>query len=194
MLYILSISEKFKQIERITEEKWELIQAYPNSEISNYVTLDIEDEELSKHEIETIIWEKIYDKYNHYFRKIIVPFTPHDINAMEKAAEIEKEKVYEKLEKMKKLYMRDQEIKTERIKKEKASPERMAQKIEIGKIRSELDEIIPMEMDNIHALLKWKELGFPQPAPHKIEHIKNSLGMSWRDFTERMEKNLTLKM
>lgn len=185
MLYILT-EGSFTNLERIEELTWELIKANPNPELKNYVTKDIEDEELQKHGLDTIIWERVWDPYYKFYRKVIVPFTPYDINAMEKAAEIKKEEIKNLFKKFKIRYDHDQEIKTQRIQKEKNSPERIAQKAEIGKIRNELDKQIPMEMEELEALKKWQELGFCQPTAHRIEEIKNSYHMSWSLFMERV--------
>lgn len=192
MLYILVKSKNAITLERIEESTWELIQTYPNKDIKNYVTMDIEDEELQKYGIDTIIWERIWDPNYRFYRKVNVPFTPYDVSKIEENAEIERKKIYEKITKEKALIDNQKKLRAERIAREKVSPERVAQKEEIGKQRKELDEIIPMDMDNLDALMKWKELGYPQPTAHKIEAIKNSYNMSWKEFTDYMKETLTL--
>lgn len=76
----------------MTEENWELIQIFPRCGVENYVTKNVQDEELSKHNISEIVWTRIWDPEAITYRKIMVPFTPDDEALMEKTAKPEIER------------------------------------------------------------------------------------------------------
>ena len=51
----------------------------------------------------------------------------------------------------------------------------------------EQNKLIPLDMEERDATLKWRELDFITPPPDRIKHIKQTYNMSWKEFKEHIQ-------
>ena len=163
-------------LERFSDEAWEHASPVLNEKKGKviYVTKDIDDEELKAYK--EIVWMRFYSPVSKANIKIIIPFTPDDIPFMEeKAEEIVKEK-QQKIEKQL------QDIKDYRIQKKENDPRILENARQHAEQVSEQDELIPMDMDEFQAMIKWRESGFIMPPARRILELKKSYNKSWEQF------------
>ena len=175
-IYVVFSDERKTELERFTEEKWNVVKDTVNSERVKLVTADLDDEALKEWDISEIVWDRIYNPQFRNYRKIKVPLSRNIIEmenlASEKMVEA-KAQIEADLEKMKKA--REAKINSKESQdKNRAWREQTAKN----------SELIPDDMDEYSAITEWKKLDYVMPAPRRITEIKESYSMSWNRFIE----------
>ncbi|EID83984.1 hypothetical protein MSI_25960 [Treponema sp. JC4] len=162
--------------ERFSEEIWEEIRKTINPKSIVLVTANIED--LKQFNFEKITWTRFYNVHTKSNVRIKVTLTYDEIQMEEEAKDllsvIETESVNQWKEVIKK---RD----------EKWEKEGIPKLMEHRNLVEEQNKLIPLDMEEMDAMLKWRELDFITPPPDRIRHIKQTYDMSWREFKEHIK-------
>ncbi len=182
MYVILSVAGS-EELEMFSEEAWNTAKERITPERIIYVTPDLNDERLSL--FDSIVWGRIFNPILKQYQKIKIPFTK-DIEQMNKEAE---NYLKTKLEKIQNQTEQMQEARARRIEKKKMENLANGNIENLIKSKAEMDEKIPMSMNEFDALALWKKLSFKQPAGHRIEQIKQSYEMSWNAFRHFVDEN-----
>ena len=70
---------------------------------------------------------------------------------------------------------------------EKWEKEGIPKLMEHRNLVEEQNKLIPLDMEERDAMLKWRELDFITPPPDRIKHIKQTYNMSWKEFKEHIQ-------
>ena len=171
-------NENYSKIygERFLETNWEEIRKTINPMSIVLVTANIE--ELKQFNLKKITWTRFYNVHTRSNVRIKVALT-YDENQMEKEAEALLSKIENETEEQWKeiIKRRDEKWEKEGIPKLK----------EHRNLVEEQNKLIPLDMEERDALLKWRELDFITPPPDRIKHIKQTYNMSWKEFREHIE-------
>ena len=175
-------------LQRFTNEIWEKVEKNLSKELIIYVTDDILDEKLK--DFENIYWDSYYDKIRQCNRKISIKFTPDDIITMnetsEKIKQTEETKIENELKEIIERKFQKRIAKKQTEEYEKKYQENLAEHRE--KVE-EMNKIIPLDMDDYEAMMKWKNMEFQFPPSEKIKAIKNSYNdISWKEFINIVKK------
>lgn len=182
-MYIYAIIKKLSkngevlEPECFEEEEWEKTKLRIKKEQIVFSSPDVE--ELRQYNFDEIIWGRVFDPVGKSFRKIWVKLT-YNVAEMEQLFEAELanllETINQKLEEAKIKADIKYELYTKPIK------ENHNMAVE------ETSRLIPEDLDEHEALMKWKELNFIMPPPKKISTIKLSYNMSWKQFIEHVKE------
>ena len=181
---ILETYDKGKEIERFTEEKWNEVKPRLNPLRIVYVTSDLSDEKLK--DFDRIIWDRLYNPLTRIYEKIVIPFTS-DYEKNCKAAETETNRKLMIIEERAEQLRINRDI---RIKRKRAENLENGNYERLNQIQNEMDQLIPMETEEIEAFSIWKTTGYKRPAGRRIEGIKEDYNMSWKDFINFIDTKL----
>lgn len=179
---ILSVGD-FEELEHFTQEKWEITKTRINPDRVLYVTPDINDERLNV--FDSIVWERVFNQITKQYQKSTVPFTK-DVNQM---AEESNKNVMEILKKIEEKTVEMAEARARRIERKKEKNLLNGNYDNLNNAKAEMDELIPLSMNEFDALATWRKLDCRQPAGRRIEQIKLSYNMSWNAFAAFVRNN-----
>lgn len=181
---ILQNTKKEKYLNRMSFEIWEKVKLSLDPKSIIYVTKDIHDSEIQT--FDTINYNSIFHPLEKKFHYIKIPFTPDNIEFMN----IESEKKYNELkEKYDKEVFEKEERRKARIQKKHDENEKNGNYEKLLNAQIEADSLIPIEMNEMDAIYKWRELNYQMPAAHRIAQIKESYNMSWSEFKLYIQNN-----
>ena len=63
---------------------------------------------------------------------------------------------------------------------------------EHNRLMKEMDELIPMDTSEADAIVLWVKSGLKMPAGKRIEEIKKTYDMSWKQFRDFISENIKL--
>ena len=177
--YVIVKNSKEIELERFEEERFQKAYKYFEPGRIIYESPDIEDERFK--EFETIIWDRFFNFHARSNAKVIIPFTPDDIESMRENAKYVKE---EKIKAMHERIQKDKMKHYEAVQKKINSDEYKMKQENHRAMVAEMDKLIPPETEDYEAISKWRELGFPLPPPSKITNLRKEYNKSWDDFIE----------
>ena len=177
--YVIVKNSKEIELERFDEKRLEQALKYFEKGRIIYESPDIHDEHFSK--FSEIIWDRYYNSYSHSNAKVIIPFTPDDIEEMNYVSEkLKEEKIKIMIEQIGKDKLKHYEAVMNKIN----SDEYKLKQQNHREMVEEMDKIIPPDTDEYEAISKWRNLGFPLPPPTIITNLRKSYNKSWNDFIE----------
>ena len=168
------LSNNTFELERMSEDKWEEAKQKINIRRLYRSIAEENSPELDKFDFKTVVWDRVYDKTAKNNVKVIIPFIPDDLEAMEKAGEKRKLEIIEEL-KNKQL---------ERANKKKAKREKSDAQFAAHRKASEA--FIKDAKDLKEALMYWYETGMNFPAPQIIKQEKNKSKLTWTEFKDTL--------
>ena len=161
--------------ERFSEENWEEIRKTINPKSIVLVTANIE--ELKQFNFEKITWTRFYNIHAKSNVRINVSLT-YDETQMEEEAKDLLSKIEAETENQWKEVIKNRDEKWEK--------EGIPKLMEHRNLVEEQNKLIPLDMEERDALLKWRELDYITPPPDRIKQIKQTYNMSWKEFKEHI--------
>lgn len=172
------------ELNRMPEENWENIKNSAAMNRTVYASPDLFDETIKSYNFKEIVWNKLYNQYNHTYMKVKVPLSENFIE-MEKNAEKTAEKIMETLDNIRAEQREAHNARKERIYQEKIKPLQEKSKIIIAEKNKEYEGLSERE-----ALMKWKnEDECQHPCANIITSLKKKSGMSWEEFAEYVRES-----
>lgn len=161
--------------ERFLETEWEEIRKTINPQSIVLVTANIE--ELKQFNLKKITWTRFYNVHTRSNVRIKVALTYNELQ-MEKEAEALLSKIETESESQWKEIIKRRDEKWEK--------EGIPKLMEHRNLVEEQNKLIPLDMEERDAMLKWRELDFITPPPDRIKQIKQTYNMSWKEFKEHI--------
>ena len=177
--YVIVRNSKEIELERYDEKKYEKAKKYFEEGRIIYESPDVED--IRFKEFKTIIWERFFNYHSQSNSKVIIPFTPDNIELMKENAKEAKEI---KLKNMIDRIHQDRLAHYEAVQRKINSDEYKMKQENHRKMVKEMDKLIPPETEDYEAISKWRNLGYPLPPPTKITNLRKEYNKSWNDFIE----------
>ena len=181
---ILETYDRGHEVERFTEEKWNVVKQRLNPLRIVYITSNLADEQLKV--FDRIIWDRLFNPVTRIYEKITIPFTSNYVKNCKAADSEIRRKLLMQKERAEQIRI-NRDIRIKRKKKENllnGNYERLNQ------AQNEMNILIPMETDAIEAFSIWKTTGYKRPAGKRIEDIRRDFKLSWNDFINFIDINL----
>lgn len=186
MYYVILKKNDFEsEIERFTEEKWNRVKNNINPARIEYVTTDLNDEEIKKHKFTKIIWDRYYDNFHKCYAKINVNIDYDNFPKMEDEAQ---KKIEELKEKIKENFIKKNERWLEKRNQYRNSEKYITDTENIKNKIIEQNKFFTPDMDEFEILSKWKSMDYPLPAANVVTDIKDKHKMSWSKFKAFVEQ------